>query len=121
MDPLRREVMAPRRPVGLLGPLFVLGSTLSLALAMAAMTLTPRPHHRGHGMHGHGHGYRAAAAAERAHRAHVQAQRQAAARPAAAEVDGRCGAPVYHANADGSYDATFEVCTDAPPPRRHRR
>ena len=118
MDPLRREVMAPRRPVGLLGPLFVIGSTLSLALGMAALTMTPQHAHRSHGMHSHGHAYRPDAA-ERAHRAHAMAQRaEVALRGRAAEVDGRCGAPVYHANADGSYDATYEVCANAPPPRR---
>lgn len=43
MEPLRREVLPPRQPAGLLGPLFVLGSTLALAMAMAAMALAPRP------------------------------------------------------------------------------
>jgi hypothetical protein len=102
MEPLRREVMAPRHPVGLLGPLFVLGSTLALTMAMAAMALAPHPrhHHRTRPV------MRAPASAPAVHPIPLTDDQR------------RCGAPVYRARADGMVDATYEVCTDL---RVHQR
>jgi|GEM_PF-2675261 len=106
MDPLRREVLAPRRPAGLLGPLFVLGSTLTLAMAMATMALAPHARH-------HGRYYRPAM--QHHVTPHELGRLRAEPRGYGSELDARnCQRPVYHANADGTVDATFEVCADRP-------
>lgn len=113
MEPLRREVLPPRswaatRGVAWLGPLFVLGSTLALAMAMAAMALSPRPHPR------HVHFDRAPAVQRPAH---PRVTTESAARlrlrleaSLAEDVRARCGAPVYHARADGMVDVSYELC-----------
>ena len=104
MEPLRREVLPPRswaatRGVAWLGPLFVLGSTLALAMAMAAMALSPRPH-----VHHHRRPHPALEL--RAAQARVIDE----VRALDAEVRARCGAPVYHARADGMVDVSYELC-----------
>lgn len=111
MEPLRREVMAPRSPVGWLGPLFVLGSTMALTMAMAAMALTPRSRHC--------HRSRPAmkAVPPRVDLRAVEAQRRVLSRaPGLMQDRAECGAPVYRAMPNGMVDATFEVC--ARPSRR---
>lgn len=114
MEPLRREVMAPRHPVGLLGPLFVLGSTLALTMAMAAMALAPRPRHVQRydvrPLHRHHLEHRVPRAPVQAIPVEVIGDRF--------EDATRCGAPVYHARGDGTVDVTYEVCADRPARRR---
>lgn len=100
MEPLRREVLPARQPAGLLGPLFVLGSTLALAMAMAAMALAPRPHHRPRVYH---------------RPVYVPAPRIVVEPPQT--PDPACRSAVYR-HGGGAVDGTYESCA---PPRGDRR